>query len=397
VADPVPQQVLTTAFAIGSGTQPEGTGQADPRVSSHDGRDVAQIAELGRRLLLAETSAERLQIAVNCVRRHLARPAAAAMLAADGTPDPFFAVGIPPRRHRDVERAFEELSERAFTDVAPGMRTRLGGPGARIDAVSAGAASIVVLEAPTNAGAYLEAVGCVVSGAVDPAGPVDMNMRLAWTAHELRSPIVAVRAAVEQALAIEEPSESRDLLERTLLELSSMSEVVEALLRWGSNPQEYLDPEVVDLVELVRGTTAPLGLEIPPDRVVFVSSGPVEAWVDPEQFRVALMNLVRNAIAHAGPEPITVSIFNEGENAIVAVEDDGAAAPARLPERLFEPFVRGHDDTSRVREGAGLGLFICRSIVEAQGGTVVAERGDGGTAFRIELPRHGRSGSTSAS
>jgi two-component system sensor histidine kinase KdpD len=97
-------------------------------------------------------------------------------------------------------------------------------------------------------------------------------------------------------------------------------------------------------------------------------------------------NLLENVAKHT-PPGTRVSITGNAEEEVirVVVDDDGPGFPPGDPERLFAKFHRGRDESDR--GGAGLGLSICRAIVNAHGGTIQALRRPGGGArFSLTLP-----------
>ena len=96
-----------------------------------------------------------------------------------------------------------------------------------------------------------------------------------------------------------------------------------------------------------------------------------------------LLNLVLNA-AHAAPRGhVSVGVARAGDARVrVEVEDDGPGIAPEVRGRLFEPFVT----TKPVGEGTGLGLAVCRGLVEAVGGSITAEGEAPGARFVIELP-----------
>lgn len=111
-------------------------------------------------------------------------------------------------------------------------------------------------------------------------------------------------------------------------------------------------------------------------------------YADAERLEEVITNLVDNAIKYS-PLGGRVSITGrvEGDHVTVAVEDEGVGIPQRDLERIFERFRRG--DTSQVQKvrGVGLGLYICRSIVEAHGGRISAGSEPGkGSRFTFTLP-----------
>lgn len=114
---------------------------------------------------------------------------------------------------------------------------------------------------------------------------------------------------------------------------------------------------------------------------------------DPERIEEVITNLVDNAIKYS-PHGGKISITGKAERDLIAVtvEDDGLGIPQRDIERIFERFRRG--DSSQVQRvrGVGLGLYICRSIVEAHGGQITASSEPGkGSRFTFSLPLHNKS------
>jgi signal transduction histidine kinase len=99
-------------------------------------------------------------------------------------------------------------------------------------------------------------------------------------------------------------------------------------------------------------------------------------------------NLLRNALRHrgAGPPQIRISVERQAEEWLFTVRDYGPGVPAPYLESIFRPFVRLDGNRSR---GPGLGLAICRVILERHGGRIWAESADGaGTVFRFTLPAY---------
>jgi C4-dicarboxylate-specific signal transduction histidine kinase len=105
---------------------------------------------------------------------------------------------------------------------------------------------------------------------------------------------------------------------------------------------------------------------------------------DAVQMQQVFVNLLRNAIEATEGQAergITVSLAQEQERAVLSFADSGPGLPAEVTERLFQPFV------STKVSGMGIGLSICRTIIEAHGGRIGAfAREGGGTVIRLELP-----------
>jgi signal transduction histidine kinase len=101
------------------------------------------------------------------------------------------------------------------------------------------------------------------------------------------------------------------------------------------------------------------------------------ADVDGEKIRIVLRNLVENAIKYSLPDsgPVEMTIVENAETVVVRVTDDGVGIPDSDAERVFEPFFRVDRSRSKGTGGYGLGLSICKRIMEAHGGSIALERG----------------------
>ena len=112
---------------------------------------------------------------------------------------------------------------------------------------------------------------------------------------------------------------------------------------------------------------------------------PVELEIDPDQIHQVLVNLLLNALdvlPHGGAVSVRLTPPGfDGASAAVEVQDTGPGLPPHLRDRVFEPFVSGKET------GLGLGLSICRRLVEAHGGTIRGENAaSGGALFTVALP-----------
>ena len=118
-----------------------------------------------------------------------------------------------------------------------------------------------------------------------------------------------------------------------------------------------------------------------PDELIFVN-------VDGALFVSVLINLLDNAFKHSdNHEKIVLRAYSEGENAIFEVTDDGCGIDENVIHNIFEGFVTHNDPSSDRSRGMGLGLSICRAIVNAHGGTITAQNLEKGASFRVTIKR----------
>jgi two-component system sensor histidine kinase KdpD len=107
-------------------------------------------------------------------------------------------------------------------------------------------------------------------------------------------------------------------------------------------------------------------------------------YVDPVLLGQVLLNLLENAVKYApAGSPIEIAASHDGVAVELTVSDRGPGVPAELARGVFDKFVRGGESAV---SGVGLGLAICRGIVEAHGGAIdVVAREGGGARFRVRL------------
>jgi two-component system, NtrC family, sensor kinase len=212
----------------------------------------------------------------------------------------------------------------------------------------------------------------------------------AGIAHEIGNPIAALLGFEELLLAGGlEKEEERDFLRRMKAETDRVHRVLRDLLDFarskGGGPESERDGScsVVDTIEIVAAL-------VRPQKHMHGKSLEVETDVEPgaaiaaERLQQVLLNLLLNA-AYAAKGRVLVTVTEEPASVVIAVEDDGAGLAPEIRGRLFEPFAT----TKEVGEGTGLGLAVCRGLVERARGSILAEDGGrlGGARFVVRLPR----------
>lgn len=117
---------------------------------------------------------------------------------------------------------------------------------------------------------------------------------------------------------------------------------------------------------------------------------PLMVVADAARLARVLNNLIKNAIAYSSEgTPVEVSARVEGDEAVIAVSDEGVTIPSHKLRAIFDKFYRVDESRASDTGGAGLGLAIAREIVELHGGTIAAESEAGRTTFTVRLPRGG--------
>lgn len=205
--------------------------------------------------------------------------------------------------------------------------------------------------------------------------------------HELRSPIASIRQHAEVALAHPERTTAEELAGTVLAEDLRIQRIVDDLLMLARADEGTLamSRRPVDLDDLVFEEASRLR-EGPRVRVDTsgVSAGRVRG--DAAGLARALRNLGDNAARHARSH-VAFSLRSDGQEVVLAIEDDGDGIPAADRERVFERFVRLDDARSRDDGGTGLGLSIVSEVVRMHGGTIVArDAAIGGARLEITLP-----------
>jgi PAS domain S-box-containing protein len=227
--------------------------------------------------------------------------------------------------------------------------------------------------------------------------------------HELRTPIARVKGYAEMVLAAHADGDLTDeMLRRSLTRIDSASDRLTGLVRdlldvskisAGNLPLRRRTVDVTDLVREVVGRyqeqlsgTGMLLLDI------VGSPGGVSA--DPERIEQVLTNLLENAVKYS-PEgaDLRVRLQPKARGVLLEVQDHGIGLPKDAAERIFEPFSRAANAEQQQITGMGLGLYICRNIVEQHHGRIWARsNGEGtGTTMSVWLPELTPSSSSSSS
>jgi len=201
--------------------------------------------------------------------------------------------------------------------------------------------------------------------------------------HEIRTPLTRIKLAMEFLPA----GRTRRGLEEDLRELDQMLEELLESARLQS-PYGGLKRTQVDLTDLVRQAVAGFKGRKPG---FALELGQVRLSADQERVRKVITNLLGNAVKYSPPRsrPIAVRLESRGGNVFFEVQDHGTGVPEADLQHIFEPFYRVDRSRSKDTGGFGLGLSLCRRIVEAHGGRIYLEsKLYVGTKVSIFLPKN---------
>lgn len=211
-------------------------------------------------------------------------------------------------------------------------------------------------------------------------------------AHDLKTPLTTLVAQAQflERRAEVRPEEPADIagIRRIVREAKRLSGLVVELLDASRLEQGKLvgEREPVDLVELAREIAGRESYRA--HRVNVAADAPVVGSYDPRRIGQVIENLVENAAKYSPEETeIRIGIAHRDGHALIDVSDEGIGIPAEDLPKIFERFHRASNVDDRRFAGMGLGLFICRGIVEQHGGRIwVDSRVGAGSTFHVTLP-----------
>lgn len=211
-------------------------------------------------------------------------------------------------------------------------------------------------------------------------------------AHELRTPLTAIRSYLEamtEGLWEATPERLKGCLE----EVKRLGNLVADLERLAKIESEnmQLNKSEVDLLEVVNTVSSNFEIEAHRRNISIEVSGTSSCvWADKDRMSQVITNLLSNAIKYTQfGGHVSIKVKDSNLNVKVIVEDDGIGIPSKDIPLIFERFYRTDRSRSRETGGAGIGLAIAQSIVEAHDGSISAESQENkGSRFIIVLPKN---------
>lgn len=223
-------------------------------------------------------------------------------------------------------------------------------------------------------------------------------------AHELRTPLAALQGFVQTLLnqtargkgpaLAEWQARSLQNIDLATVRLASLAEDLLDVTRVQAGRLE-LQREPTDAVALARRVLARRQLTTGRHTLTLVTTLPLLVLdIDPRRIEQVLVNLIGNAITYSpegGPIEMTLRAERETHEALLSVRDQGIGIPPRDLAQVFERFARAGNTQRSGIGGTGLGLYLCRELVELHGGRIWCESVEGqGSTFFVALPLSSR-------
>ena len=219
-----------------------------------------------------------------------------------------------------------------------------------------------------------------------------MREFIADASHELRTPLTSIHGFLEVLLrgAASNPEQLHSALTSMHGESKRINKLVEDLLvlaKFDQDPQLNLID--ISLTALIREMQPQLRMLAGDREVSYVLTEEIHGKYDSDKIKQVILNLFQNAVQHTDPltGSIMIRLIHEGDRIRLSIRDNGIGIKEEHLSRLFERFYRSEHSRGRKYGGAGLGLSISQSIVEAHGGEItVRSRIGQGSEFDVFFP-----------
>lgn len=232
---------------------------------------------------------------------------------------------------------------------------------------------------------------------------------ISTASHEMRTPVAAIEGYLALALnpkVAQVDEKARDYLEKAHSSTQHLGQLFQDLLQAAKSEDGRLTnhPKVLEMSSFLKDLAGELkfsaekkGLNVD----LNLDGGGVEntakqkviaplyySYVDPDRIREAMTNLFDNAVKYTEAGTIALGITGDRESVTLNVSDTGQGIPAEDVPHLFQKFYRVDNSATRTIGGTGLGLFLCRKIVELYQGKIWVESTVGkGSTFYMKFPR----------
>jgi signal transduction histidine kinase len=214
---------------------------------------------------------------------------------------------------------------------------------------------------------------------------------LATVSHEFRTPLTAIQGA---ALTMRKhrsrlPEQRVDeMLDAVVANTERLGRLLENMLTAAEarRPDEQAVTDVAGVATEVAMLVQQAHAERAPSVVVAIDAG-LEARIEASALHQILANLLDNAIVHAQPgSHAIVSAAEEGDDVVVTVANEAEGVDAQMLAELFEPFTQRDTSSTRSHQGAGVGLYVVRRLVEVSRGSLSVRSQPGWVSIEVRLP-----------
>lgn len=218
---------------------------------------------------------------------------------------------------------------------------------------------------------------------------------VANVSHELKTPLTALRAALETLLdgALNDPTHARDFLQTAQDQTERLQRLIEDLLSLSrlehrSNTPIPAQSDLKEVAKRVSKALEPLAKKSGVSLHIHCPEEPLSLPLTADELTQVLFNLLDNALKFNRPGgQVSLRARKEGEMGILEVEDSGIGLSAEDQSRVFERFYRADKARTTDQGGTGLGLAIVKHLIENRGGTItVASLPDQGSTFTVRFP-----------
>lgn len=227
------------------------------------------------------------------------------------------------------------------------------------------------------------------------------NDFLAVASHELKTPLTSLLGYLQLF-------QRRALTNGDTVMVSKFEQAEKQVLKMRKLINIFMDLSLIEAgkLQLELKKTSILGIIMDivmdiqtsnPDAAIAVVGDDVEGTVDPDKLEHVIQNLLSNAVKYSEPgSEIIVKLSASLTDIVISVQDKGMGIPAAKLEKLFERFYRIRNENTKYISGFGIGLYMCRELVELHGGKITVESEFGiGSVFTVILPLKVRSNAVS--
>uniref|UniRef100_UPI00405782BD sensor histidine kinase n=1 Tax=Acetatifactor sp. TaxID=1872090 RepID=UPI00405782BD len=211
--------------------------------------------------------------------------------------------------------------------------------------------------------------------------------------HQLKTPLASIRMCHDLAEDTELSEEERkDFLATEAREIRKMELLLDELVKISrlENNMIQIKPERNSLKQTLREAVGQIFMKAHAKNIKICvdMEEDVEIVHDRKWMVEAFVNILENAVKYSEQDTsIDIRVSYLPSNILLEMEDEGMGIPEAELHEIFKRFYRGSNAKKVIKDGAGVGLYLARSIIEQQGGTIVAKRkSEHGTIFKIMLP-----------